>query len=352
MSSSSTESGCDGSVDDRTDDESCIDDLVEEHLKKENRNANEKPLESENNSLNNSTIKKNNKPSIDNSIIAESSPNSSATKLESVKIYQSTDSDDHLLESIDDEMNRKEDKKIKSSSQTIDRESRALIDNVLKEFENPTSLYIPDKERNGSKNQIESSEAEEFPTDEESKLAPRRASGAKVSQIIKENSEILEKIMRKRVNSMVGTSIENQISLDKEEIDGIDTDNVRDLTSPRNNDKDSKKSSQPTPSNRNDVNYNVSKSKSEQPKKETGNTKNGTTHFPAVSTMGPVKPQLSKPQLNQTGGMVVQQRSDGRHGGQNSTKPITFNPFPNSSRIGQRKSNVVGRNLGLYPSAK
>ena len=143
--SSSTESGCDGSVDDRTDDESCIDDLVEEHLKKENRNANEKPLESENNSLNNSTIKQNNKPSIDNSIIAESSPNSSATKLESVKIYQSTDSDDHLLESIDDEMNRKEDKKIKSSSQTIDRESRALIDNVLKEFENPTSLYIPDK---------------------------------------------------------------------------------------------------------------------------------------------------------------------------------------------------------------
>ena len=48
-------------------------------------------------------------------------------------------------------MNRKEDKKIESSSQTIDRESRALIDNVLKEFENPTSLYISDKERNGSK---------------------------------------------------------------------------------------------------------------------------------------------------------------------------------------------------------
>ena len=311
---------------------------------------NEKPVDSEDNSLINSTIKENHKPSIDNSINIEISQKPLASKLQSVKLYQSTDSDDHLLESIDDEMNRKEDEKIELSN--IDGESRALIDNVLKEFENPTSLYVPDKERNGSKTQIDASEAEEFPTDEESKLAPRRASGAKVSQIIKENSEILEKIMRKRVNSMAGTSIENQVSLEKEEIDGIETDNVSDLTSPRKNDKGCKNSIQPTPSNQNDVNYNVSKSKSEQPKKETGNTKNGTTHFPAVSAMGPVKPQLSKPQLNQTGGMVVQQRSDGRHGGQNSTKPITFNPFPNSSRIGQRKSNVVGRKLGLYPSAK
>ena len=115
-------------------------------------------------------------------------------------------------------------------------------------------------------------------------------------------------------------------------------------------DNSNDKVNEPNSANQPEDPHNTSTASTAPLKKET--PKSNVKHFPAVSTMGPVKPQLSKPQLNQTGGIVVQQRSDGRLGGQNSTKPITFNPFPNSSRIGQRKSNEVGRKLGLYPSNK
>ena len=347
-SSSSTESGCEGSVDDKTDEESSIDELIDdvihEYRKNQTSVAFEKPIDSKDKTINNESVEKNCVTSSNGSIIAENSQKSPKFELENSATIQTIDSTglkSNSITQID-----------KIDTQNLDGETKTLIDDVLKEFENPTSIYISKKENNENQNNTATPESEPFSNDEESNLAPRRASGAKASQIIKENSEILEKIMRKRVNSMAGSSVENQISLDKEELDDMDNNSIKESIPDRNNDTSNNQLCQPNSTNQNEVNHNMSKTSATPLKKDTVKTKSAAKHFPAVSTMGPVKPQLSKPQLNQTGGIVVQQRSDGRLGGQNSTKPITFNPFPNSSRIGQRKSNEVGRKLGLYPSNK
>ena len=356
-SSSSTESGCDGSVDDKTDDESSIDNLQEDSIE-ENKNKGNKVKNMELHDdtkeglINNDSMKHNSSQLTDSSVVGKGSKMSAKGELKCFTASEMPDYDDQLIESIDNEMDRTQNKKGALTNQNFDGETQNLIDDVLKEFENPTSIYISDNERNGRKNDAIFSESEASSKNDNSILGPRRASGVKASQIIKENSEMLEKIMRKRVDSMTGISNEQQVRLDKEEIIENESNHSRDVNISGKNDNSCKQMSHSNSLNQNEINHNMSKNSTVQRKKESFTGNNGSKHFPAVATIEPVKPQLSKPQLNQTGGIVVQQRSDGRLGGQNSTKPITFNPFPNSSRIGQRKSNEVGRKLGLYPSTK
>ena len=230
-----------------------------------------------------------------------------------------------------------------TSTRNVEGDDKAFIEDILKEFDSPTSIYIP----NGKINGVEKENQNSIPNgSEKSTMCTRRTSGAKASQIIKENSEMLEKMMRKRVNSVAGASNENSISLDKELLD-IGNDNI-------DNDMSFEEILHNKNANKAEVMTKVpsrqikAKSATTLPKNDTGKSNIPAKYYPAVSPIGPVNPQLSKPQLNPVGGIVVQQRSDGAMGGQNSTKPITFNPFPNSSRIGQRKSNEVGRKLGLY----
>ena len=354
-SSSSTESGCDGSVDDKTDDESSIDNLQEDTME-ENKSKGNKVKNmvlhdgTKEGLINKDSTKQNCTHFTDSSMVKEASQMSAKGDLKNLTAVEIPDYDDHLIESIDNEMDGTQNEKGALSNQNFDGETQNLIDDVLKEFENPTSIYISDNERNGNKNDAIFSVSEALSKNDDSSLCQRRASGAKATQIIKENSEILEKIMRKRVNSMTGMSIEQQISLDKEEIIEHDSNTSKDVGSSVKN--DILQISHTNSLNQNEINHNMSKNSTVPLKKEVFKANNSPKHFPAVAAIEPVKPQLSKPQLNQTGGIVVQQRSDGRLGGQNSTKPITFNPFPNSSRIGQRKSNEVGRKLGLYPSTK
>ena len=240
---------------------------------------------------------------------------------------------------------------IETRTRNVEGDNRSFIDDILKEFDTPESIYIPNKDNIKDEIRSPDSKSKASALLEQSSLNTRRTSGAKASQIIKENSEILEKIMRKRVNSMAGSSLENQVSLEREELDVTDNgkkdndENIKDIVSTRNMSKPALSTEIQTPQN-------LARNSDTSAKMDTGKSKTFGNHYPTVTAMEPVKPQLSKPQLNPVGGMVVQQRSDVRLGGQNSTKPITFNPFPNSSRIGQRKSNEVGRKLGLYPSNK
>ena len=237
------------------------------------------------------------------------------------------------------------------------KQTKAFIDDVLKEFDSPVSIHISkgmekmNVSKDASKHSCASLEGEDKATPN-----ARKATEAMASQIIKENSEILERIMRKRANTMSGTPGEITVSLsdDRAEEKKDEMSNNQDTSNQTPSLHKDINENKPTKSTSGIENHNQDKLSSStlSEKNSPGKLHNQTKHFPAVSSMAPAKPQLAKPQLNPVGGMVVQQRSDVRMGGQPCTKPITFNPFPNSSRIGQRKSNEVGRKLGLYPAAK
>ena len=308
MSSSSTESGCEGPADGNTDNESC-DDKSLDQIDAKHPNIGE------------------------NTILAV---NSNQKKYE---VDDKTAVPETIAPEKGEEINTQEEKTNYNDMSNI------LIDNILKEFDSPASIYIPNKSSN--KDAEENQNSEDI---EKSIIATRRTSGAKASEIIKENSEILERIMRKRMDSMSGASMEIPISLGEEEIDvkSMKNDNQRNsqkvLPSGNLNEREFPQGGSIEPIQ--------SKTSNTVPKKENDKSHKSTKNYPALSAMSPVNPQLSKPQLNPVGGMVVQQRSDVRMGTHNYSKPITFNPFPNSSRIGQRKSNEVGRKLGLYPTNK
>ena len=228
----------------------------------------------------------------------------------------------------------------KRNDVSSDVDSDELIQDIVKELDSPVSIYISNEEQSSIKGHKETKKENTSNSD----MPTRKISGAKVDQIIKENSEMLEKMMKKRSSKI--TTSENHITLEKEELEAHN---------------DIKEKSKNGEGKILDQKEHSDESSSEQTKPKTVNLRTKKTpvssktpakHFPTVSTMSPVQPQFSKPQLSPVGGMVVQQRSDAGRTGQSSTKPITFNPFPNSSRIGHRKSNEVGRKLGLYPAPK
>ena len=355
-SSSSTESGCDGSVEDNPDNDVSDDDAIgdisfdrSDNVKDSHVVVLEKNLDAQSNSDDSKASASNisiNSPNNNHNIANDQNP---IVAIDSSKEMASpTEASDNDIQKTKTSLLIDS---IEMRTRSVEGENRAFIDDILKEFDNPESIYIPDNENNENDNGNPNSKCKAFTPSEWTSQNTRRTSGAKASQIIKENSEILEKIMRKRVNSIAGSSGENPVSLEQEQL--YDDDNGK--KEKRADSKDTVSSntiSKPKPSIDTTSPQKLSHNPDTSPKKETGKVKSISKHYPTVSAMGPVKPQLSKPQLNPVGGMVVQQRSDARIGSQNSTKPITFNPFPNSSRIGQRKSNEVGRKLGLYPSTK
>ena len=355
-SSSSTESGCDGSVDNNTDDDSSDDEAAGDIIFDHSGNAHNSHivvLEKNHDIEDNSEDSK-----ISAANIAIESSNNNHSMATNANHQETNNSAKENTPSTEVRGNENQKTKtnllmdsIETRTRNVEGDNKSFIDDILKEFDNPESIYIPNKDNNKNENESLNSKSKPSAVSEQSSLSTRRTSGALASQIIKENSEMLEKIMRKRVNSMAGPSVENQVSLEQEELDVIDNgkkkndENPKEIVSTRN-------MSKPESSAETQIPQHLTRNSDASSKKDTGKSKNFSNHYPTVSAMEPVKPQLSKPQLNTGGGMVVQQRSDGRLGGQNSTKPITFNPFPNSSRIGQRKSNEVGRKLGLYPSNK
>ena len=316
-SSSSTESGCEGSVDGNTDNDSSDDRILDQIDDKE----------------------PNNSPNIILEDNQKNDQNYNKTPDRNKEINSNASADDAQIE----------------KANVVDA-NKTFIDDILKEFDSPASIYIPNKKNNEGEeeNQNMNSEAATEVT-ERSTLATRRTSGAKASQIIKENSEILERIMKKRIQSMSGQSEEIAMSLRNEEIDkecNKDKKEINEQLFFPDKSKDKHNSSNTYEQYESPNILSQSNPSNHLPKKDAEQSNNPQKPYPSLSPMGPVKQQLAKPQVNPIGGMVVQQRSDVRMGGHNCAKPITFNPFPNSSRIGQRKSNEVGRKLGLYPAAK
>ena len=228
----------------------------------------------------------------------------------------------------------------KRNNVSSDVDSDELIQDIAKELDSPVSIYISNEEQSPIKGHNETKKENTFNSD----MPTRKISGAKVDQIIRENSEMLQKMMKKRSSKI--TASENDITLEKEELEAHN-----DIKEKSKN-GDGKILDQKEHSDESSSEQTKPKTPNLRPKKTPVSSKTPAKHFPTVSTMSPVQPQFSKPQLSPVGGMVVQQRSDVGRTGQSSTKPITFNPFPNSSRIGHRKSNEVGRKLGLYPAPK
>ena len=228
----------------------------------------------------------------------------------------------------------------KRNNVSSDVDSDELIKDIVKELDNPVSIYISNEEQIPIKGHKETKKENTSNSD----IPTRKISGAKVDQIIRENSEMLEKMMKKRSSKI--TTSENDIALEKEELEAHN--DIKEISK----NGEGKILDQKEYSDESSSEQTKPKTANPRPKKTPVSSKAPAKHFPTVSTMSPVQPQFSKPQLSPVGGMVVQQRSDVGRTGQSSTKPITFNPFPNSSRIGHRKSNEVGRKLGLYPAPK
>ena len=226
----------------------------------------------------------------------------------------------------------------KRNDVSSDVDSDELIQDIVKELDSPVSIYISNEEQSSIKGHKETKKKNTSNSD----MPTRKISGAKVDQIIKENSEMLETMMKKRSSKI--TTSENHITLEKEQLEAHNdtkerSRNEKGKVLEEHSDEGSSEDTKPMTVNL-------------RPKKNPVRSKTPAKHFSTVSLMSPVLAQFSKPQPSPVGGMVVQQRSDVGTTGQSSTKPITFNQFPNSSGIGHRKSNEVGRKLDFYPALK